>query len=91
MHKTEKDLTDEALKVYKIPPEYLFHSRYDEEAGEIVGLTCGGKRFRHRKGEKAKIELTHTEITGNPPEKENDKLNQKINLKTLLSKIGLKK
>jgi len=77
----EQKLIEEALNVYKIPREHLFHSRIDRKIGEAVVVTNGGKKLRHRKGEKAKFTLTEVQITGKVPEEEliwYKKLGQKI-------------
>ena len=89
MEKEEKAIIDEALKIYKIPKEYVFASRVDVKTGEAVIVTNGGKKFRHKKGEPAKFELTYTEITGELPKQEPtwiEKLNQRIDLKGFLNK-----
>jgi hypothetical protein len=70
LSKEEQKLIEEALRVYKIPKEHLFHSRIDHETGEAVIVTNGGKKLRHRKGEKAKFTLTEVQITGKVPEEE---------------------
>lgn len=85
MEKEEKKLLDEALKVYKIPPEHVFASRVYAEIDEVCIVTNGGKKFRHKKGEPAKFELSYTQITGELPEDEKEtvwhkKLNQGITL-----------
>ena len=82
----DQTLIDEALKVYKIDPEHLFHSRVDGDTGEAVIVTHGGKKLRHGKGNKAKCQLTETQITGRPPEQDlvwNERFNQRIDLKSL--------
>jgi len=82
----EQKLIEEALRVYKIPREHLFHSRIDPDTGEAVIVTNGGKKLRHRKGEKAKFTLTEVQITGKLPEEEmvwHKKLNQRISIKDL--------
>jgi len=87
--KAERPLIEEALKVYKIPKEYLFHSRIDTNTGEAVIVTHGGKKLRHRKGEKAKCTLTETQITGKLPEQDlvwSKKYNQKMDLLRLFKK-----
>jgi len=66
----EQKLIEEALRVYKIPREHCFHSRIDRKIGEAVVVTNGGKKLRHRKGEKAKFTLTEVQITGKVPEEE---------------------
>ena len=83
----DQALIQEALKVYKIPKEYLFHSRIDANTGEAVVVTHGGKKLRHKKGDNAKVELTETDITGKLPEQEliwSKKYNQKVNKALLL-------
>ena len=83
----DQALIEEALKVYKIPKEYLFHSRVDANTGEAVIVTHGGQKLRHRKGEKAKRKLTETQITGNRPEQHlvwSKQYNQGVDLLPLL-------
>lgn len=83
----DQALIEEALKVYKIPKEFLFGSRADTNTGEVVIVTHGGKKLRHKKGDSAKVELTETDITGKPPEQDlvwSEKYNQGIDLKPLL-------
>lgn len=85
MEKEENTLIDEALKVYNIPREYVYASRAYVDDGEIVIVTNGGKKLRHKKGEPAKFKLTYTEITGELPEQEtvwNKKLNQRVGFKS---------
>jgi len=86
LSKDEQKLINEALKVYKIPKEYLFHARIDPNTGEAVIVTNGGKKLRHRKGGEAKFRLTEVEITGELPKEEmvwHEKLNQRIPSKGL--------
>lgn len=86
MDNKEKSILDEALKFYKIPKECVLASRIYRETQEVVIVTNGGKKLRHRKGEPAKFKLNKTEITGDPPEQDlvwHEKLNQRINLKDL--------
>jgi len=86
LSKEEQKLIEEALRVYKIPREHLFHSRVDSKTGQAVIVTNGGKKLRHRKGEKAKFTLTEVQITGKLPEEEmvwHKKLNQRISIKDL--------
>ena len=66
----ESKLIDEVLKVYKIPLKYVFASKYHPETGEVVIVTNGGKKLRHRPGEPAKFKLTEVQITGELPEEE---------------------
>jgi len=90
MEKEEQALIDEALKVYRISRRYVLGNRVDPETNEAVIVTHGGKKFRHKKGETAKFELTETEITGEPPKDEmvwHEKLNQKIRVKDVLKKL----
>jgi len=80
----EQALIEEAMKVYKIPKEYVFGCRVDPDTHEAIIVTRGGKKLRHKFGEKAQFELTETDITGNPPEQEmvwSEKYNQRIDLK----------
>jgi hypothetical protein len=90
MQKEEKSLLDEALRTYKVPPEYVFASRVYDEIGQVVIVTNGGKRIRHRRGEEAEFELSQVEITGELPQDEmvwNEKLNQRISVKSVLKAI----
>jgi hypothetical protein len=78
-------LLAEACKTYGIEERYVFAHTEHPETYEVCILTCGGKKFRHRKGEAAKFELTYTQITGELPEDEkgrawHKKLNQRISL-----------
>lgn len=87
--KADQALIKEALKVYKIPKKYLFSSGINPHTGEAVILTHGGKKLRHKKGDKAKFELTETQITGNLPEQDlvwSEKYNQRIDLLSLFKK-----
>jgi hypothetical protein len=80
MDKEERKFFEEALKVYKIPEEFVFSSRIDRENNEVVIVTAGGKKLRHRKGEAAKAKLSEVDITGILPEVEmvwDSKLNQR--------------
>jgi hypothetical protein len=73
------DLLNEALKAYGIAPRYVFSWR-PCEGGEIVVVTCGGKKFRHKKGNPALFQLSETDITGEVPDPEmvwDAKLNQR--------------
>jgi len=58
----------EALRVYKIPKEFVLSSGIDANTSEAVILTRGGKKLRHKIGDKASFELSETEITGNVPD-----------------------
>ena len=51
MSKENENLISEALKTYKIPPEYVFASRENEEAGEAVGV----KRWSIKKGKRPNL------------------------------------
>jgi len=87
LSKAEQKLIDEGIKVYKIPREYLFSSGIDQNTGEAVLVTSGGKKIKYRKGEDAKCKLTEVEITGKiqkEPMIWHEKLNQRISLKKLL-------
>jgi hypothetical protein len=80
MANSEEKLIDEALNVYKISRKYLFAAKAYPETEEVVIVTNGGKKVRHRKGEKAKFKLTEVEITGEIPKQEmiwDAKLNQR--------------
>jgi hypothetical protein len=80
MKNEDEKLIDEVLKVYKIPSEYVFAVKAYPETQEAVVVTNGGKKVRHRKGEKAKFILTEVDITGEIPKHEmvwDDKLNQR--------------
>jgi hypothetical protein len=91
MEKEENVLIDEALKIYKIPKEYVYACRAYVEDGEVVIVTNGGQKLKHKKGEPAKFKLSYTEITGELPEQElvwNKKLNQRFNIKNLFKKIN---
>jgi len=65
---TDRDVIEEALKVYGIPKSFVVSSGIDAATGEAVILTRGGKKLRHRVGGKASFELSETEITGNVPD-----------------------
>jgi len=86
MGKKDKDLNDEdliaeALKVYEIPPQWVFASRVDRVSGAAVVVTHGGRKVVHRSGEVAKAKLTMVEISGFLPKKEmfwSDRLGQGI-------------
>jgi len=89
----EKSITnpvvEQALSLYNIPKKYVFHCHVDAESGEAMIVTHGGKKLRHRMGEKAKCELSETQITGKLPEQDlvwSEKYNQKIDLLPLLKK-----
>ena len=93
MENKETDLIQEALKVYKIPERYVFASREIPERGEVVIVTHGGKKIRHKKGEAAKFELTYTEISGELPKEEmiwDKKLNQRVPILSRLFSKGKK-
>jgi hypothetical protein len=80
MTNSEEKLIDEALKVFKIQRKYLFAAKAYPETGEVVIVTNGGKKVRHRKGEEARFKLTDVEITGEIPKQEmiwDAKLNQR--------------
>jgi hypothetical protein len=89
MEKNEEVMLKEALKVYGIPPQYVFSSGVYADIGEVVIVTNGGKKIRHRQGEPAKVQLSETDITGELPKQElvwHEKLNQRINLTEILKK-----
>lgn len=80
MKNEDEKLIDAALKAYKIPREYVFAAKAYPETQEVVVVTNGGKKVRHRKGEKAKFQLTDVQITGEIPKQEmvwDEKLNQR--------------
>jgi hypothetical protein len=62
--KDQQQVIDEAIKLYKIPQQFVFSSSFDEKAGEAHVLTFGGFKIKHKKGEKPKFELTPVQITG---------------------------
>lgn len=87
--KEQEKLIAEGCKAYGIDRKFLFSSGIDPHTGEAVILTHGGKKIRHKKGDKAKFELTETQITGNLTEQDlvwSEKYNQKINLLSLFKK-----
>jgi len=87
--KAQEKLIAEGCKAYGVDRKFLFSSGIDPHTGEAVILTHGGKKLRHKKGHKAKFELTETQITGNLPEQElvwSEKFNQKIDLLRLFKK-----
>jgi len=89
LSKDEQKLINEALKVYKILKEYLFHARIDPNTGEAVIVTNGGKKLRHRKGEEARFQLTEVQITGEIPKEErtwSKRFNARLSLKEIFKK-----
>lgn len=66
---TDQAIIEEALKVYKIPKELVFSSGIDANTSEAVIVTHGGKKLRHKIGDKAQFELTETDITGKVSDK----------------------
>lgn len=85
----DKALIEEALRVYEIPPQWVFASRVDRQMNAVVIVTHGGKKVIHKAGEKAKCKLTHMEIAGFLPKEElywSGKLNQVIRLSELVKK-----
>jgi hypothetical protein len=79
-------LLEEALKVYGIPPQWVFATRVDREKDTVIILTYGGKKLTHKRGEAAKFKLSHVEISGVLPKKEtlwSDRLNQGITVDEL--------
>lgn len=86
-------LMNEALKIYGIRPEHVFASKEISE-DEIVIVTNGGKKVRHRKGADAQLTLSYSDITGDPEPKEEaycPRLGQKIDLKKDVVKSSFKK
>jgi len=81
MEKKEKNLLDETLKLYGIPPQWVFSSRVNNETGEVVIVTNGGKKIKHMSGSPATCKLTEVEISGFLPKKElflSERLNGRI-------------
>jgi hypothetical protein len=79
--KEELALIAEAIKVYKIPKEYVFSTSIDQKTKEAKILTYGGRKVRHRKGEPAREILTPVQITGKATPQETawyEKLAQRI-------------
>lgn len=70
MEEKDKALINEALKVYGIPPQWVFASRVDKIKNVAVILTWGGKKVMHKKGEAAKYKLSKVEISGFLPKEE---------------------
>ncbi len=64
--KGSKKLLAEACKAFGIDPKYIFASRQDNETGEMVILTNGGKRVRYRSGQEVEP-LDPIAITGINP------------------------
>jgi hypothetical protein len=60
----------ETLKVYGLREEHVFAQRFDETTGEIVIVTHGGAKIRHKKGAPASVKLTDVQKTGIPPKQE---------------------
>jgi hypothetical protein len=84
-----KDKLEEACNVYKIPPQWVFAWRYDEQTDTVKIVTHGGKKLFHKMGEAAKCELSMVEISGFLPKEElfwSPKLNQRIKLSELVKK-----
>ncbi|MCX5855624.1 MAG: hypothetical protein NTZ24_13820 [Deltaproteobacteria bacterium] len=82
----DKALIEEALRVYEIPPQWVFASRVDRQLNAVVIVTNGGKKVIHKAGEKAKYKLTIVEIAGFLPKEElfwSERLNQGIRLSEL--------
>jgi hypothetical protein len=81
MDDKDKALIEEALKVYGIPPQWVFASRVDKVRDAAVIVTNGGKKVIHKAGEAAKFKLSMVEISGFLPKEEmffSDRLNQGI-------------
>ena len=82
----DKALIEEALKVYGIPPQWVFASRVDKVRDAAVIVTNGGKKVIHKAGEEAKFKLSMVEISGFLPKEEmfwSDRLNQGITVEEL--------
>jgi hypothetical protein len=87
--KEELALIAEAIKVYKIPKEYVFSTSIDQKTKEAKILTYGGRKVRHRKGEPAREILTPVQITGKAHADDvawYEKINQKIPIKFFKTK-----
>ena len=85
----DKALIEEALRVYEIPPQWVFASRVDRQMNAAVIVTHGGKKVIHKAGEEAKYKLTMVEISGFLPKEElywSERLNQSIRLSELVKK-----
>ena len=86
MDDKDKALIEEALKVYGIPPQWVFASRVDKIRDAAVIVTNGGKKVIHKQGETAKFKLSMVEISGFLPKEEmfwSDRLNQGIKISEL--------
>ena len=86
MDDKDKTLIEEALKVYEIPPQWVFASRVDREKDMAIIVTYGGKKVIHKRGEAAKRKLSEVEISGFLPKREmfwSDRLNQGITIEEL--------
>ena len=89
MEDKDKALIDEALKVYEIPPQWVFASSVDRTRNTAVIVTWGGKKVIHKQGEAAKVKLTMVEISGFLPKEElfwSDKFGQRVLLSELKKK-----
>ncbi len=87
MEKKETNLVEETLKLYEVPAKWVLASRVDRNTGEVIFVTHGGKKIRHKIGEAATRTLTEVEITGFLPKRElmwSTQLNQGIDPKTLI-------
>ena len=70
MEDKDKALIEEALKVYEIPPQWVFASAVRQKENVAVIVTWGGKKVIHKRGEAAKVKLTMVEISGFLPKQE---------------------
>ena len=63
---SDDELIAAALAAYGIDPKYMFNSRIDEQTGEVVIVTNGGKKVRFTSGQKVE-KLSEVDITGINP------------------------
>ncbi|MDQ5987997.1 MAG: hypothetical protein CSYNP_03750 [Syntrophus sp. SKADARSKE-3] len=84
-----KELLEETLNLYNIPPCFVLAWRYDVPTDSMVVVTHGGKKIKHKIGAQATCTLTETEISGFLPQKEmfwNEKLNGRVSIDELINK-----
>ena len=70
--KKEQALIAETIKLYKVSPEHVFTARAYLDTQEVVFVTNGGEKIRHKSGEPASVELTEVQITGIAPPDEDE-------------------
>lgn len=63
----DDEIVEGLREAYGIPREYLLLGRVDAVTGEVVLVTHGGKKIRHREGDEP-MPLSEIEITGINPE-----------------------